>query len=77
MWTAIWTLLAFVLLLFHGDSILAFGAEQLRARRAHRLRLEQERTRQALIGHQRDALVWNQLNDGAGSEQSIRHAEHH
>jgi hypothetical protein len=61
MWTAIWTLLAFVLLLFHGDSILAFAAEQLRARRAHRLAVERERTRQALIGHDRDALVWNQL----------------
>jgi hypothetical protein len=62
MWTAIWTLLAFVLLLFHGDSILAFAAEQLAERRAHRLRIEHERTRQALIGHQRDALVWNQLD---------------
>jgi hypothetical protein len=71
MWTAIWTLLAFVLLLFHGDSILAFAADQLHQRRAHRLRLEQERTRQAVIGHQRDALVWNQLNGTAkGSDQT-------
>jgi hypothetical protein len=70
MWTAIWTLLAFVLLLFHGDSILAFAADQLRARRTQRLALEQERTRQALIGHDRDALVWRQLDDGAGTEQS-------
>jgi hypothetical protein len=70
MWTAIRTLLVFVLLLFHGDSILAFAAEQFHQRRAHRLRLEQERTRQALIGHDRDELVWRQLNDGAGSEQS-------
>jgi len=31
-WTAIWTVLAFLLLLFHGDAILAFAAEQLRAR---------------------------------------------
>ncbi len=62
MWTAIWTALAFLLLVFHGDAILAFAAEQLAARRAHRLQLEQERTRQARIGHQRDALVWNQLH---------------
>jgi macrodomain Ter protein organizer (MatP/YcbG family) len=65
MWTAIWTLLVFVLLLFHCDAILAFAAEQLRARRAHRLQVEQERTRQALIGHDRDALVWNQLSGTA------------
>jgi hypothetical protein len=68
MWTAIWTLLAFVLLLFHGDGILAFAAEQLHQRRAHRLALERERTRQALNGHQRDALVWNQL-DSPGQPQ--------
>jgi hypothetical protein len=37
-----WPLLA--LLLFLGDSILAFTAEQLRQRRAYRLRLERERT---------------------------------
>ena len=40
MWTAIWTVLGFVLplalLLFLGDSILAFTAEQLRQRRAYR-----------------------------------------
>jgi len=41
-------------------------AEQLRARRAHRLQVEQERTRQALIGHDRDALVWREL---AGPDQ--------
>jgi hypothetical protein len=64
MWTVIWTVAVFVLLLFHGDAILAFAAEQLHQRRAHRLRLEQERTRQALISHDRDALVWRQL-DGA------------
>jgi hypothetical protein len=62
MWTAIWTLVVFVLLLFHGDTFLAFAAEQLRARRAHRLQVEQERTRQALIGHDRDTLIWNQLD---------------
>jgi hypothetical protein len=66
MWTAIWTLAVFVLLLFHGESILAFAAEQLRAHRAHRLQVEQERTRQALIGHDRDALVWREL---AGPDQ--------
>jgi hypothetical protein len=70
MWTAIWTLLAFVLLLFHGDAILAFAADQLAARRAHRLDLQREKTRQAMIGHDRDAIVWRQLNDGAGSEHS-------
>jgi hypothetical protein len=64
MWTAIWTLLAFVLLLFHGEAILAFAAEQLRARRAHRLDLHRERTRQALIALQRDALIWQELDAG-------------
>ena len=53
MWTAIWTVLGFILLLalllFLGDSILAFTAEQLRQRRAYRLRLERERTNQALF----------------------------
>ena len=43
MWTAIWTVLGFVLLLavllFLGEPILAFVAEQLRERRAHRLAL--------------------------------------
>ncbi len=68
MWTAIWTLLVFVLLLIHGDSILAFAAEQLHQRRAHRLDLQREKTRQALIGHDRDALVWRQL-DGADPQQ--------
>ena len=70
MWTAIWTLLAFVLLLFHGDAILAFAAEQLRARRAHRLAVEQERTRQALISHQRDALVWRELGGASSGEEA-------
>jgi hypothetical protein len=68
MWTAIWTLLVFVLLLFHGDAILAVAAEQLRARRNHRLDLQRERTRQALIAQQRDALVWRQL-DGSDPQQ--------
>jgi hypothetical protein len=70
MWTVIWTLLAFLLLLFHGDSILAFAAEQLHHRRAHRLRLEQERTRQALISHDRDALIWHQLGTNTGTTRS-------
>jgi hypothetical protein len=70
-WTAIWTVLAFVLLLFLGESILAFAAEQLRERRAHRLDLERERTKQALIGHDRDALIWQQLEGAAtGSDQA-------
>jgi hypothetical protein len=71
LWTAIWTVLAFVLLLFLGDSILAFVAEQLGERRAHRLALERERTKQALIEHDRDALIWQQLEGAAeGSDQA-------
>ncbi len=69
MWTAIWTVLAFLLLVFHGDSIVAFAAEQLHARRAQRLDLQREKTRQAMIGHDRDALVWNQLN-AAGTQHN-------
>jgi hypothetical protein len=70
-WTAIWTVLAFLLLLFLGESILAFAGEQLRESRAHRLDLERERTKQALIGHDRDALIWRQLESAAeGSDQA-------
>jgi hypothetical protein len=73
MWTAIWTVIVFVLvlslLLFLGDSILAFAAEQLRDRRAHRLQLERERTKQAMLENQRDALVWRQLNHVTSSDQ--------
>jgi hypothetical protein len=73
MWTAIWTVLMFVLalslLLFLGDSILAFAAEQLRDRRVQRLHLERERTKQAMLAHQRDALVGHQLNHVTGSDQ--------
>jgi hypothetical protein len=58
--------MGFILALYLGDSILAFAAEQLRERRAYRLELERERTRQALIGHDRDALIWHQL-DGAAT----------
>jgi hypothetical protein len=72
MWTAIWTVLGFLLLLaallFLGEPILAFAAEQLHERRAHRLRLERELTRQALIGHDRDALIWRQLDHGTSRE---------
>jgi hypothetical protein len=74
MWTVIWTLLAFVLLLFHGDSILAFATEQLRERRAHRLALERERSRQALIAHERDALVWRQLGETADTSDQAPEA---
>jgi hypothetical protein len=70
MWTVIWTLLVFVLLLFHGDAILAFVGEQLRARRAHRLAIEGERTRQALIAQQRDALIWHQLDGTANTSEA-------
>jgi hypothetical protein len=74
MWTAIWTVLGFVLLLavllFLGEPILAFLAEQLRERRTYRLQLEQERTKQAMLAHQRDALIWRELSAGASSEQA-------
>jgi hypothetical protein len=70
MWTAIWTIVVFVLLLFLGDSILAFAAEQLRERRAHRLALERERTKQAIVAHQRDELIWRQLGVAGSSEQA-------
>jgi hypothetical protein len=53
--------MAFILALILGESILAFAAEQLRERRTYRLQLEQERTKQALIAHDRDALVWREL----------------
>jgi hypothetical protein len=73
MWTAIWTVLVFILLLFLllflGDSILAFASEQLREHRAHRLRLERESTKQALIGHDRDALIWRQLDSASSGEE--------
>jgi hypothetical protein len=70
MWTAIWTVVVFVLLLFLGDSILAFAAEQLRERRGHRLQLERERTKQAIVAQQRDELIWRQLGVAGGSEQA-------
>lgn len=74
MWTAIWTVLGFVLLLalllFLGDSILAFTAEQLRQRRAYRLRLERERTNQARIAHNHDALIWHELDNATSSERA-------
>jgi hypothetical protein len=51
MWTAISSVLMFVVLLFPGrvDPRLRRRAEQLRERRAHRLELEHECTKQALI----------------------------
>jgi hypothetical protein len=74
MWTAIWTVLGFVLLLalllFLGDSILAFTAEQLRQRRAYRLRLERKRTNQARIAHNRDMLIWHELDNATSSERA-------
>ena len=70
MWTAIWTIVVFVLLLFLGDSILAFAAEQLRERRTHRLALERERTKQAIAAQQRDELIWRQLGAAGGGEQA-------
>lgn len=62
MWTAIWMVLGFVLalavLLFLGEPILDFVAEQLRERRTHRLALECERTKQVVLACRRDTLVW-------------------
>jgi hypothetical protein len=51
MWTVISSVLMFVVLLFPGrvDPRLRRRAEQLRERRAHRLELEHECTKQALI----------------------------
>jgi hypothetical protein len=73
MWTAMWTVLGFVLLLFLGEPILAFAAEQLRERRAHRLQLEHERTAQAVLAHHRDALIWRQLDNAISSETTDTH----
>jgi hypothetical protein len=76
MWTAIWTVLGFVLLLclllFLGEPILAFAAEQLRERRTHRLQLERERTKQALLAHDRDTLIWRgrELENDISNEQA-------
>jgi hypothetical protein len=70
-WVWTWTVLAFVLLLFLGESILAFAAEQLRERRAYRLDLERERTKQALIGHDRDVLIWHQLEGAAERSDQV------
>jgi hypothetical protein len=75
MWTAIWTVAVFVLLLFLGESLLAFAGEQLRERRAHRLALEQERTRQAIVAQQRDELVWRQLQ-GPDRPSATAQADH-
>ena len=78
MWTAIWTVLGFVLalavLLFLGEPILDFVAEQLRERRAHRLALEREHTKQATLAHQRDALVWRELEHPTRSSEQAPEA---
>jgi hypothetical protein len=71
MWTAIWTGAAFVLLLFLGESILAFAGEQLRERRAHRLALARERTKQAIVAQQRDELIWRQLDAGSRPDRQV------
>jgi hypothetical protein len=44
-------------------------AEQLHERRAYRLALERERTKQAALAHQRDALIWRELEHAASTEQ--------
>jgi hypothetical protein len=77
MWTVIWTILVFVLLLFHGDAILTFAGEQLRERRAHRLQVEHERTKQTLIAQQRDALIWHELDNTTGTTTSEQTPEPH
>jgi hypothetical protein len=75
MWTAIWTVAIFVLVLFHGDTILAFAADQLRERRTHRLQIEHERTKQTLTAQRRDAIVWHQL-DGTDQHSTTPPADH-
>jgi hypothetical protein len=76
MWTAIWTVLGFVLalavLLFLGEPILAFVAEQLGERWAHRLALEREHTKQATLAHQRDVLVWRELEHPTSNDPPSR-----
>jgi hypothetical protein len=42
-------------------------AEQLHERRAYRLALERERTKQAALAHQRDALIWRELEHAAST----------
>jgi heme A synthase len=75
MWTAIWTLAVFVLALFLGELILTFAGEQLRERRAHRLAVERERTKQAIVAQQRDELIWRQLQ-GPAQPSSTTPADH-
>jgi hypothetical protein len=78
MWTAIWIVLGFVLVLslvlFLGEDILAFAAEQLRERRDYRLQLERERTNQARIAHDRDMLIWRELDDAASSSKHLHNS---
>jgi hypothetical protein len=50
-----------VLGLFLGNSVLAFLSDQLDRRRAFRLELAREQTRQVELQQRRDAIVWSQL----------------
>jgi hypothetical protein len=50
-----------VLALFLGDSVLAFTSEQLDRRRAFRLALAREQTRQVELQQHRDAIIWQKL----------------
>jgi hypothetical protein len=50
-----------VLALFLGDSVLAFISEQLDRRRAFRLALVREQTRQVELQQHRDAIIWQKL----------------
>jgi hypothetical protein len=50
-----------VLALFLGDSVLAFISEQLDRRRAWRLELAREQTRQIELQQRRDAIIWQKL----------------
>jgi hypothetical protein len=58
MWTVLGVVLLLFVVLFLGDAILAFAAEQLRECRTHRLQLECEHTKQALLAHDRDTEIW-------------------
>jgi hypothetical protein len=51
-----------VLALFLGDAVLVFLSEQLdRRRRAWRLELAREQTRQIELQQRRDAIIWQKL----------------
>jgi hypothetical protein len=63
--------MCFILALYLGDSILAFAAEQLRERRTNRLAVERERTKQASLARDRDAMVWHQLGSVTDTNDQV------